>query len=119
MIKEETEIIDQEEELYEHYRIVIEKGQMMQRIDKYLHNHLPATSRNRIQNAVAAENILVNGKPVKSNYRVKPLDVIQVVLPHPVREFELVPQDIPISIVYEDDEVAIINKPANMVVHPA
>ncbi len=118
MSSEELEINDQEE-LYEHYRIVIEKGQMMQRIDKYLHNHLPATSRNRIQNAIEAENILVNGKPVKSNYRVKPLDVIQVVLPHPVREFELIPQDIPINLVYEDEDVAIVNKPAGIVVHPA
>src|SRR6185369_16794753 len=118
MTTDELEVSDQEE-LYEHYRIVIEKGQMMQRLDKYLHNHLPATSRNRIQNAIEAENILVNGKSVKSNYKVKPLDTIQVVLPHPVREFELIPQDIPIEIAYEDDDVAIINKPAGMVVHPA
>ncbi|MCX6292392.1 MAG: RluA family pseudouridine synthase [Bacteroidetes bacterium] len=123
MTDEEQENLElentEQEELYEHHRFVIEKGQVMQRIDKYIHNHLANTSRNRIQNAITAGNIIVNGKVVKSNYRVKPLDVIQIVLPHPVREFELIPEDLPISIVYEDDEVAIINKQAGLVVHPA
>lgn len=118
MAEEELENADQEE-LYEHHRFDVEKGQEIQRIDKYIHNHLANTSRNRIQNAIVAGNIIVNGKSVKSNYRIKPLDVIQIVLPHPVREFELIPQDIPINIVYEDDDVAIVNKPAGLVVHPA
>ncbi len=118
MITEEQDNTEQEE-LYEHHRFDVEKGQVMERIDKYIHNHLANTSRNRIQNAIVAGNIIVNGKSVKSNYRIKPLDVIQIVLPHPVREFELIPQDLPINIVYEDEDVAIINKQAGMVVHPA
>jgi len=118
MAEDELENTEQEE-LYEQHRFDVEKGQEMQRIDKYIHNHLANTSRNRIQNAIEAENIIVNGKPVKSNYRVKPLDVIQIVLPHPVREFKLIPQDLPITIVYEDDDVAIINKEQGMVVNPA
>ncbi len=120
MAEEELEIeSNDQEELYEHHRFDVEKGQVMERIDKYIHNHLANTSRNRIQNAIVAGNIIVNGKQVKSNYKIKPLDVIQIVLPHPVREFELIPQDLPITIVYEDDDVAIINKQAGMVVHPA
>lgn len=109
----------EQEELYEHHRFIVEKGHMMIRIDKFLNNRMSNISRNRIQNACEDGNILVNGTPVKSSYRVKPLDQIQIVLPEPVREHELVPQNLPINIVYEDDDLVIINKDPGMVVHPA
>lgn len=109
----------EQEELYEHHRFIVEKGHMMIRIDKFLFNRMPNISRNKIQQACEDGNILVNGKPVKSSYKVKPLDQIQIVLPEPVREHELVPQDLPIDIVYEDEDLVIINKAPGMVVHPA
>ena len=105
-------------ELYEHYRFDVDKGQGLLRIDKYLFNKLESISRNKIQNAAGAGNILVNDNPVKSNYKVKPNDIISIVLPHPPREFELIPEDIPVDIVYEDDEIIVVNKGAGMVVHP-
>src|SRR6187402_377699 len=108
-----------QEELYEHYRFLVDKGQSPLRIDKYLMNHIGQTSRNRIQQACEAECILVNAKAVKSNYKVKPGDDIQIVLPEPVREIEIIPQNIPLDIVYEDDDLVIVNKPPGMVVHPA
>jgi 23S rRNA pseudouridine1911/1915/1917 synthase len=116
---EEKDSPEEQEELYEHYRFTIEKGQSSLRIDKYLTNHIANTSRNRIQNACDAESILVNGKAVKSNYKVKPGDEVQIVLPEPVREFELIPQDIPLEIPYEDNDLIIVNKRPGMVVHPA
>src|SRR5258708_31374934 len=103
MTEEEIEPVEQEE-LYEHYRFIVDKGQSPLRIDKFLMNHVGNTSRNRIQNACDAECILVNGKAVTSNYKVKPVDEVQIVLPEPVREIELIPQNIPIDIVYEDAE---------------
>ena len=109
----------EQEELFEHHRIIVDKGQEPLRIDKFLVNRLPNTSRNRIQNACEAGCILVNSKAVKSNHRVKPGDVVQVVLPEPVREIELIPQDLPIQIVFEDEDIIIVNKEAGMVVHPA
>jgi 23S rRNA pseudouridine1911/1915/1917 synthase len=109
----------EQDELFEHHRLTIENGQTPIRIDKYLFNHLPNVSRNRLQNACDAGNILVNGKEVKSSYKVRPKDLVQIVLPHPVRVKELIPQDIPLNIVYEDDDVVIINKQAGLVVHPA
>jgi 23S rRNA pseudouridine1911/1915/1917 synthase len=117
---EETEHIDeeQEQELFEHYRIVVDKGQDFLRIDKFLMNRIENATRNRLQNAAEAGSIHVNGKPVKSSYKVKPSDLIQVVLPHPPREIELIPQDIPIQIVYEDDDLVIVNKEPGIVVHP-
>ncbi len=105
-------------ELFEHYRFNADKGQGLLRIDKFLSNKLDSTSRSRIQSAAAAGNILVNGHPVKPNYKVKPLDVISVVLPHPPRELELVPENIPLEIVYEDEDLVVVNKAAGMVVHP-
>ena len=126
MIEEKTENLPElnetsssGEELYEHHRFTVDKGQSPLRIDKYLTDRIGNTSRNRIQNACEAECILVNGKAVKSNYKVKPSDEVQIVLPEPVREIEAIPQDIPINVVYEDDEVIIVNKAAGMVVHPA
>ena len=105
-------------EYFEHFRFVADKGQELLRIDKFLVARLQKSSRNRIQQAAEAGCILVNGKPVKSNYRVKPLDLIQVVMDRPRYEFEIVAQDIPLDIVYEDRYVLVVNKPAGLVVHP-
>lgn len=105
-------------ELYEHHRIVADKGQGLLRVDKFLFNHLGQVSRNKIQVAVKAGNVLVNGNTVKPNYRVKPEDVITVVLPYPHREYEVLPENIPINIVYEDEHLIVVNKEAGMVVHP-
>lgn len=109
---------DQEEELYEHYRFKADPGQEIVRIDKFLIDRLPNTSRNKIQVAAKNGNVLVAGKPVKQNYKVKPLDEVSIVMPYPVREIELIPQDIPLDILFEDDQLIVLNKPANMVVHP-
>jgi len=109
----------QEQELYEHYRYVVDPGQSLLRIDKYLASRIENVSRTRLQAAAQAGNILVNETPVKSNYRVKPLDIIQILLPNPPREIELIPQDIPISVIYEDDDLIVVDKAAGMVVHPA
>ena len=105
-------------ELFEHFRFVADKGQELLRVDKFLVTRLQKSSRNRIQQAADAGCIIVNGKPVKSNYRVKPEDVIQIVMDRPRYEFEIVAQDIPLDIVYEDRYVLVVNKPAGMVVHP-
>ena len=105
-------------ELYEHYRIVVDKGQALLRIDKFLMARIEGASRNKIQNAAKAQCILVGGKAVKQNYRVKPLDVISVLLPNPPREIEITPEDIPLDIVYEDDDVLVVDKQAGLVVHP-
>jgi 23S rRNA pseudouridine1911/1915/1917 synthase len=105
-------------ELFEHYRFNVDKGQGLLRIDKYLFNKLENISRTRIQNAARAGNILVNDLPVKPNYKVKPDNVISIVLPHPPREVEIIPEDIPIDIIYEDEEIIVVNKAPGMVVHP-
>lgn len=118
MTKDSEEISDQEE-LYEHHRIEVDKGQSLLRIDKFLMNRLLNVSRNRIQNAATAGSILVNDKPVKSNYRIKPFDIISIVLAHPPREVEIYADNIPLDVVYEDDDLIIINKKPGMVVHPA
>ncbi len=107
-----------EQDLYEHLRIVVDKGQSLLRIDKFLMHRVENASRNRIQNAIDLGNVLVNDKPVKPSYKVKPADVISVVLPHPPRDTEVYPENIPIEITYEDDDVLIVNKAAGMVVHP-
>lgn len=109
----------EQDELFEHHRLVVEKGHILLRIDKYLVNRLANISRNRIQTAAEAGSILVNSKPVKSNYRIKPNDVISIVLSHPPREIELYPDDIPLDIVYEDEWLLVINKSPGLVVHPA
>ena len=105
-------------DLWEHYRYEVERGQVLLRIDKYLVERIKGTSRNRIQNAAEAQCIRVNGKPVKSNYRVHPGDIISVVMDRPRYEHEIVAQDIPLNIVFEDDDVLVVNKPAGMCVHP-
>jgi len=107
-----------EQYLFEHLRIVVDRGQALLRIDKFLINRIENASRNRIQNAIAAGTVLVNGQPVKSSYKVKPSDVISVVLPHPPRDTEIYPENIPLDVYYEDDDLLIVNKPAGMVVHP-
>jgi len=114
----EEEITDQQE-LYEHYRFTADPGQSLLRIDKYLCARLESTSRTRIQNAANAGNILVNNKTVKPNYKIKPGDIVQVVLPTPPREIELIPENILLDIIYEDEDVVVVNKEPGMVVHPA
>ena len=104
--------------MFEHFRFEADRGQSLLRIDKFLQNKLEGTSRSRIQAAAAAGSILVNEKPVKSNYKVKPLDIISIVLPDPPRKLELIPENIPLNIVYEDDQLLVINKDAGLVVHP-
>jgi len=112
------EQIEEQSELFEHFRFVVDRGQTPLRIDKYLFAKLADASRNRIQQAAKAGNILVNNEPVKPNYKVKPLDVITIVLAHPPRDTEIYPENIPVDIVYEDREILVINKEAGMVVHP-
>lgn len=107
------------EELYEHHRFVADAKQSLLRIDKFLINRIENTSRNKIQNAAKAGNILVNELAVKQNYRVKPGDIISVVMSEPPREIEIIPQDIKLDIIYEDEDIIIINKEPGMVVHPA
>jgi 23S rRNA pseudouridine1911/1915/1917 synthase len=122
-MNEEPDLQDENEEeevqgLFEHFKIITDKGQSLLRIDKFLMNRIENATRSKIQQAAENGNILVNDKPVKSNYKVKPHDVITVVFAHPPREIELIPQNIPIDIVYEDDALIIINKHPGMVVHP-
>jgi len=110
--------IETNDDLYEHYSFAADKGQQPLRIDKYLMNFVENATRNKIQAAAKNGNILVNGEVVKSSYKVKPLDQIRVLFAHPPYENLLVAEDIPIDIVYEDDELLVVNKPAGMVVHP-
>ena len=113
-----TAIDEIEEELFEHFRFDVPKGQLLLRIDKFLMNLIPNATRNKIQNAATAGDIYVNDVPVKSNYRVKPLDVVRIMLTHPPFENRVDPENIPLDIVYEDDTLLLINKPAGFVVHP-
>ncbi len=115
---EEIEELGSEQDVYEHFRFVVDKGQALIRIDKYLVNCMAATSRNRIQEAADAGNIRVNDKPVKSSYRIKPFDTITIHLAYPPNHFEIIPQDIPINIVYEDEDIMLVNKQPGLVVHP-
>lgn len=106
------------DDLYEHYRFTASVGQDPLRVDKFLMNFIENATRNKIQQAAKAGNILVNDVAVKQNYKVKPHDVVRVVLAHPPHENLLVAEDIPLDIIYEDDDVIVVNKPAGMVVHP-
>jgi len=110
--------LETDDELFEHHRFEVPKGQSMLRIDKYLMQVVENATRNKIQQAATAGNILVNEQPVKSNYKVKPLDVIRVLMPHPPFEYLLEPENIPINVIYEDDQLLVVNKEAGMVVHP-
>lgn len=114
----DKETNEEQEDLFEHYNIVADPGQEPLRVDKFLMDRIPNTSRNKLQIAAKNGNILVNKKEVKSNYKVKPDDEISIVLPYPVRNIELIPEDIPLDIVYEDDDLIIVNKQAGIVVHP-
>ena len=118
MSENNEEIVDLEDELFEHYRFDVPKGQLLLRIDKYLMNMIPNATRNKIQNAATGGDIYVNDIPVKSNYKVKPLDVIRIMLSHPPFENRVDPEDIPLDIVYEDDALLLVNKPPDFVVHP-
>lgn len=120
MSEEEIDLVEEDgdQELFEHLRVVVDKGQGLLRIDKFIMNRTENATRTKIQQAAENGNILVNDKPVKSNYKVKPLDVISVVFAHPPREIELIAQNIPINIVYEDHDLIIVNKDPGMVVHP-
>lgn len=109
---------ENEEEIFEHYKITVDSGQEALRIDKFLIDKIPNVSRSKITIAAKNGNVLVNGTAVKQNYKVRPQDEISLVYAHPKRELQLIPQDIPLNIVFEDDYVTVINKSADMVVHP-
>lgn len=113
-----AEIEEQQDELFEHFAVTADRGQSMVRIDKYLITRLENCSRSRVQAAADGGNILVNGTAVKSSYKVKPLDRISIVMPYPRREVEIIPEDIPLNIPYEDDDLLIVDKEPGMVVHP-
>ncbi len=117
--REDLDDIEEEQnELFEHYRFVTDPGQKQLRIDKYLVNRIENASRSKIQDAAAAGNILVNDIAVKPNYKIKPNDVISIVMEYPRRELEIIPQDIPLNIHYEDDHLLVVNKSPGLVVHP-
>lgn len=115
---DETELIEEQPELYEHYNITVDNGQNLLRVDKFLMHKIQNASRTKIQAAADAGSILVNGKPVKSSYKVKPADKLSIVLPTPPRDTEIYPENIPLDIVYEDEQLLVVNKAAGMVVHP-
>lgn len=117
-IEEPSFITEDGRELFEHFRFVADKGQTMIRVDKFLVDRMEKTSRNRIQQAADAGCLLVNGKPVKSSYKVKPEDVVSIVMDRPRYDFEIIAEDIPLNIVYEDQDVLVVDKPAGLVVHP-
>jgi 23S rRNA pseudouridine1911/1915/1917 synthase len=117
-IQSELQEGEDDEALFEHFRFTVDKGQEPVRIDKFLMGKIAAVSRNKIQHAADDEMIRVNGKPVKSNYKVRPADVIVIMLPEPKMDFETLPENIPLDITYEDDDLIIVNKPAGQVVHP-
>ena len=117
-VLDDIEPVGDESQLYEHFRVVVDKGQEMMRVDKYLFDRLTNASRNRIQKAADAGFVMANDKPVKSSYKVKPLDVITVMMDRPRYENEVIPEDIPLNIVYEDKFLMVVNKPAGLVVHP-
>lgn len=117
----EAEPIDSTEsdDLYEHHRIVVDKGQALLRLDKFLMDRLPNVSRNKVQDAIKAETVQVNNRPVKVSYKVKPHDIITITLPNPPRDTEVIPENIPLTIIYEDEDLLLVNKLPGMVVHPA
>ena len=109
---------DEQQEMFEHFRLEADRGQSPLRIDKYLADHLQDTSRHRVQLAIDAEYVRVNGQVVKASYKVRPLDVITLEMPYQRRGVEIKPEPIPLNIVYEDDDLLVVNKPAGLVVHP-
>ncbi len=118
-LSDQPDASPEEDDLFEHHRITVDAGQSLMRLDKYLGYHLKNNSRNKIQQAIETESVTVNGHLVKASYKVKPLDEIVISFPHPPREdYDVLPQDIPLNIVYEDDDLLIVNKAQEMVVHP-
>lgn len=115
---EDIDLEQQEQELYEHHRFTVDRGQALIRLDLYLQMRLTGVSRTRVQAAAKAGCVRVNDKETKSSYKVKPLDVITVLLPEPPHEFELLPEKVDFPVVYEDEDVLVLNKPAGLVVHP-
>ncbi|TAF46336.1 MAG: RluA family pseudouridine synthase [Sphingobacteriales bacterium] len=115
---DENDLYESETDLFEHYNIKVDKGQGLLRIDKFLILRVENASRNRIQNAIDAGNVLVNGKIIKASYRVKPADEISIVMPQPLRDDTVYPENIALNIIYEDKDVLLVNKSAGMVVHP-
>src|SRR6476620_8902487 len=118
MMTENIEVQELEEDLFEHFRFDVPKGQLLLRIDKFLMNMIPNATRNKIQNAATNGDIYVNDIPVKSNYKVKPFDLITIMLSLPSFENRVDPENIPLDIVYEDEALLLINKTPGMVVHP-
>ncbi len=116
-LKEEEDIYE-EQDLYEHHRFIADKGQMPMRLDKFVTMRIENATRTKVQKGIEIGSVLVNDKVIKSNYQVKPGDVITVVLPNPPRNPELIAENIPIEIVFEDDQIILVNKAAGMVVHP-
>jgi len=110
---------EESQELFEHHRIVVDKGQSPLRIDKFLMTRIENATRNKVQLAAKSGNILVNNSPVKQNYKVKPGEIISVVLTYPPREIEIIPEDIPLQIIHEDSDILVVHKRPGMVVHPA
>src|SRR5690606_34316972 len=119
MSDQEPENIEQDDELFEHHRIVADPKQGLVRIDKFLMDRLSNVTRTKIQDGIHLGFVKVNDKTVKPNYRVHPLDVITVAFPEPPRDTDVVPEDIQLNIVFEDEHLLVVNKPAGMVVHPA
>ena len=111
-------ILEDEVERYEHYRFTADPGQTLIRVDKFLTDRITGASRSRVQQSADAGNVEVNGEPQKSSYKVKPGDVVTVMMSYPPKDTSIIPEDIPLDIVYEDDELLVVNKPAGMVVHP-
>lgn len=116
---EELSDNDEQNELFEHYRFVVDGGQKPVRIDKYVQHRLENSSRSKVQSAAENGNVLVNDKPVRSNYKVRPGEIITIVMEYPRREIKIIPEDIPLKVEYEDDSFVIVNKPPGMVVHPS
>lgn len=115
---DEEEDLIENQGLFEHHKFTVDNGQEPLRVDKFLMARISNTTRNKLQNAATDGHIKVNKKVVKSNYKVKPFDEVTVEMPYPPTEIELIPEDIPLDIMYEDDEVLIVNKQAGLVVHP-
>lgn len=105
-------------ELFEHYRFEVDPGQTPLRIDKFLMMKIQNATRNKIQQAAKAGNILVNSEAVKSNYKVRPNDIIKIVLTYPPRDPSIYPEELPLDVVFEDEDILVINKQAGLVVHP-
>ena len=116
--EKEIDGIEEEDGMFEHFRFEVDKGQSPLRIDKFITDHMERTSRHRVQLAIESQYVRVGGKVVKANYKVKPLDVITIVMPFERHGFDASPEDIPLDIVYEDDDLLVVNKPAGLVVHP-